>query len=183
MNKLKEYILEKLVITKDTKEKNPISTEDVLILDGIVGSYGSSAYAYDLSLLITSLEHMQADYNAKDIIIITQGYHDIETYYIFHKNSSKLIWIWSANNKKNKISDLLIYPVENKFANYGMLNKFIKNLNKQVKQNKYINFNFADAGNKHFRYLYVWYSKSKENICMYFSDLDYKTLQEQNKFI
>ena len=180
MNKLKKYIQEKLIINKHSKSKNPISTEDVLVLDGITGSYGTMTYAYDLNLLITGLEHMRDDNNVDDITIIAQGYHDIDRYYVFHKDN-KFVWM-NYTNKKYQICNLMLYHIDKR--NYNMLDSFIDELNKKKSENnKYIRGCYDDMPNYSYRYLYVWYSKSTESVYMYFSHLDYKTLQEQNKFI
>lgn len=182
MKTIDDYINEKLVITKDTKEKQYEQTDDVLILD-TAWNYGGLINSFDINLLVTGLENLRDDNYPKtnDIMIFTEGSNNTNEYYIFHEDN-KLIFN-QLTSKKYKTCDLIIFSVKNETPNKDMLDIFIDHLNNYRLIAKYIRFYFNDNKKIDFRYLYVWYSKSLKMINMYFSNTDYKTLQEQNKFI
>ena len=181
-NDLKEEILEKLIINKYSKSKQYEQTEDVLILD-TAWNYGGLINSFDINLLVTGLENLRDDNSPKpkDIMIFTEGSNNTNEYYIFHEDN-KLIFN-QLTSKKYKTCDLIIFSVKNETPNKDMLDIFIDHLNNYRLIAKYIRFHFDDNNKVDFRYLYVWYSKSLGMINMYFSNTDYKTLQEQNKFI
>ena len=181
MKTIDDYINEKLVITKDTKEKQYEQTEDVLILD-TARNYGGLVNSFDINLLVTGLENLRDDNYPKtnDIMIFTEGYNNTNEYYIFYGN--KIIFN-KITNQKYKTCDLIIHSVDKETPIKDILDIFIDHLNNNRLIDKYIRFYFDNNNKVDFRYLYVWYSKSSKMINMYFSNTDYKTLQEQNKFI
>ena len=177
MKTINNFIQEKLVFNKHTKSKQYEQTEDVLILDNAWNNCGF-INSFDIDLLVTGLENLKDDNYPKptDIMIFKESPNNTNKYYIF----GDLIF---TSNKKHKTCNLTIHSVKNETPNKDMLDIFIDYLNNYWLIDKYVRFYFNDNTKDDFKYLYVWYSKYSKMINMYFSNTDYKTLQEQNKFI
>ena len=186
MKNLKDTIIEKLVIKKDSILKKPDHNEQVLILDIYNGNMNCS---YDLKLFVTGLENIRNKHNIKDVLISKQkrSYQSTDPNYIFDcsNHNNKITWEYHTD-KKYKMSNLLLYPQRsnNNQINENILDKFIDDLNDQIKnkENKYIRIQFADDTNHYFRYLYLWYSQSLDAVWIYLSNEEYKNLLNQGKF-
>lgn len=177
-----QQVDEKLVFNKHTKSKQYEQTEDVLILD-TWWIYSGLINSFDINLLVTGLKNLRDDNYPKpnDIMIFKEGPNNTNEYYIFSEDN-KLIFN-KITNRKYKTCDLIIHSVDKETPIKDMLDIFIDHLNNYRLIDKYIRFYFDDNKKDNFKNLYVWYSKSSKMINMYFSNTDYKTLQEQNKFI
>lgn len=185
MKTINNFIQEKLVFNKHTKAKQYEQTEDVLILDTAWNTYNNIGpiNSFDINLLVTGLVNLRDDNYPKpnDIMIFKEGSNNTNEYYIFGKDN-KIIFS-QYTNKKYKTCDLTIHSINKETPNKDMLDVFIDHLNNKRLIDKYIRFYFDNDNKADFQYLYVWYSKSSEMINMYFSNTDYKILQEKNKFI